>query len=60
MEKENMSYQVIFTAPDGRFGTTVLEGGFTLKSAKFEAKKQKEFGHIVKLFDKENKKFINF
>jgi len=59
-EKENLSYQVILTAPDGRFGTSVIEGGLTLKTAKFEAKRHKEMGHVVKLFDKQNKKFISF
>ena len=58
--KENMSYQIILTAPDGRFGVNVLEGGYTLKTAKHEAKRQKEAGHIVRLFDKENRKFISF
>lgn len=60
MKRENMSYKIILTAPDGRFGTTILEGGYTLKTAKIEAKRQKDVGHIVKLFDKENKRFVNF
>ena len=60
MKEENLSYQVILTAPDGRFGTEIIEGGLDLKSAKFEAKRQKEVGHIVKLFDKQNKVFIDF
>ena len=58
--KENLSYQVIRTAPDGRFGTSILEGGLNKKSAIFEAKKAKEAGHIVKVFDKQNKRFISF
>jgi len=40
-------YKVIITAPDGRFGTKILEGGLTKKSADFEAKKYKEMGMVV-------------
>lgn len=60
MKKENLSYQVIKTAPDGRFGTSILEGGLDKKTAIFEAKKAKKAGHIVRIFDKQNRQFINF
>mgnify|MGYP001573286629 CR=1 FL=1 len=58
--KENLSFQIILTAKDGRFGTTVIEGGLNKQSAQFEAKYHKKMGHIVKIFDKQNKKFISF
>lgn len=58
MKIENISYQIIITAPDGRFGTTTIEGGLNKKAALFQAKKYKEAGHIVRVFDKKNKKFI--
>ena len=59
-KKENLSYQIILTAPDGRFGTSIIEGGLNKKAAKFQAKRYKEMGHIVKIFDKQNKVFITF
>lgn len=55
---ENLSYQVICTAKDGRFGTEIIEGGLNKKTALFEAKKHKEAGQIVRVFDKKNNKFI--
>ena len=58
MKKENLSYQVIITSRDGRFGKTILEGGLNKSSALFEAKQHKELGQVVKVFDKQNKKFI--
>ena len=60
MIKENLSFQVILTAKDGRFGTSIIEGGLNKKAAKFEARKHKEMGHVVAIFDKENKQFIKF
>lgn len=42
-------YKVIVTAPDGRFGQKVIEGGLDKKSAAFEAKRYKDFGMIVKI-----------
>lgn len=57
-EKENLSYQVILTAKDGRFGTKILEGGLNKKTALFEAKKLKELGIVIRVFDKQNKQFI--
>lgn len=55
---ENLSYQVIVTSPDGRFGTHIIEGGLNKKTALFEARKCREMGQIVKVFDKENRKFL--
>jgi len=56
--KENLSYQVIITGADGRFGTEIIEGGLNKKTALFEAKRAKEQGRIVKIFDKQNRKFL--
>lgn len=42
-------YKVIITAPDGRFGTKVIEGGLEKKAAEFKAKKYKELGIVVKI-----------
>lgn len=40
-------YKVVITAPDGRFGTKIIEGGLDKKSAEFEAKKYRDLGMIV-------------
>lgn len=40
-------YKVIVTAPDGRFGTKVIQGGLDKKSADFEARRYKQSGMIV-------------
>lgn len=58
MKKENLSYQIIITSPDGRFGTEVIEGGLNKKTAMHEARRNRKMGLIVKIFDKENNKFL--
>lgn len=40
-------YRVIITAPDGRFGQKVIEGGLDKKTANWEAKRYKELGMTV-------------
>jgi len=47
MKKPPKFYKVIITAPDGRFGTKVLEGGITKSTALHEAKRYKELGMVV-------------
>lgn len=47
-------YKVIVTAPDGRFGHKVIEGGLDKKSAEFEAKKYKELGMVVTILPTTN------
>jgi len=49
MQKPPSFYKVIITAPDGRFGTKILEGGLTKETAKHEAKSYKDNGMIVKI-----------
>ncbi|KKN74997.1 hypothetical protein LCGC14_0384990 [marine sediment metagenome] len=41
-------YKVIITAPDGRFGTKVLEG-LDKRTAEFEKKRYRELGMVARI-----------
>jgi len=43
-------YRLIITAPDGRFGKEVLEGGIDRKCMEFEAKRYNDMGMVVGIF----------
>ena len=58
MQKENLSYRVIITGKDGRFGQNIIEGGLNKASAIFEAKRAKKAGAIARVLDVQNRKFI--
>lgn len=53
--EKKVGWKVISNAPDGRFGTKILEGGLDKKTAEFEAKYLKEHGQIVNIFPPKDK-----
>lgn len=50
-DKKSKFYKMIVSAPDGRFASDIREGGLTLKTVLFEAKKLSELGMIVDIFN---------
>lgn len=47
-------FKVIITAPDGRFGIKILEGGLNKRTAEWEAKRYRDAGMIVSIFETNN------
>lgn len=52
-KKKIQFYKVIITAPDGRFGVKILEGGLDKTTAEFEEKRYKDLGMIVSIHREE-------
>ena len=50
MKKPPKFYRVVITAPDGRFGTKIIEGGVDKKLADHEKKRYKDMGMVVSVF----------
>ncbi len=59
-KKDHLLYQVLVFAPDRRFPQPPIKGGLDKRSAIHEAKRYKELGMFVQIFDPIKKQFIKF